>query len=300
MTLYGSFRAPLVASIVSLVATSTGCVDIVATGSGLGYSEREEKRFSVDGRPAVKLQTFDGAIEVRSWDRPEVLVEIEKRALDKELLGDIEVRTEQNGSQVSVEVRVRSGSGGHWVQHRSAHLTVSLPASSDLVAQTGDGAIDVERVTGRIELRTGDGAIRGQDLSGDVNARTGDGSIRLNGIDGRLDLDTGDGMIVAAGKLTGLRARSGDGSVRIHVEPGSAVLEDWDVVTGDGSVTVDVPATFDAELDARTGDGHVSVNGAVLSRTIESTRRSIRGRLGDGGRSIHLRSGDGAIRLDRS
>lgn len=298
MGLTESFRGPLLGVISVLAAAGAGCVDIVATG-GVGYVERDEKRFQVEGRPEVKLSTFDGSIEIRPWDQPEVLVEIEKRALDKNLIGDIEIRTEQHGTQVSVEVRLKSGSGG-WGRHRSARLTVSLPASSDLVATTGDGAIDVERISGRIDLRSGDGAIRGQDLSGDVSARTGDGSIRLDRIDGRLDLDTGDGSIVAGGKLTSLRARSGDGSMRIHVEPGSAALEDWDVVTGDGSVTVDLPDDFDAELDARTGDGHVSVSGRVLSRTTESTRRSIRGRLGEGGHAFHLRSGDGSIRVGRS
>jgi hypothetical protein len=211
-----------------LAATGAACVDIVATG-GAGYIEREEKRFPVAGRPQITLSTFDGAIEVRTWEQPEVLVEIEKRALDKDLIGDIEVRTEQDGSQITVEVRMKSGSSA-WGLHRSARLKVSLPASSDLTAKTGDGAIDVERVSGRIDLRSGDGAIRGQELSGDVTARTGDGSIRLDRIDGRLDLDTGDGSIVAAGTFTRLRVRSGDGSVRIHVERGSTALEDWDVV----------------------------------------------------------------------
>ena len=298
MGLTDSFSAPLLAALTGLAAAGAGCVDIVATG-GVGYVEREEKRFPVAGRPEVTLSTFDGAIEVRTWDQPEVLVEVEKHALDKDQIGDIEVRTEQNGNQVSVEVRIKSGSSG-WRIHRSAHLKVSLPASSDLVAKTGDGAIDVERVSGRIDLRSGDGSIRGQELSGDVVARTGDGSIRLDRVDGRLDLDTGDGSIVAAGKFTRLRARSGDGSVRIHVEAGSTALEDWDVVTGDGPVTIDLPDRFDAELDAHTGDGHVSVSDRVLSRTIESTKRTIRGRLGEGGHSFHLRSGDGSIRVGRS
>jgi hypothetical protein len=206
----------------------------------------------------VTLSTFDGAIEVRPWDQPQVLVEIEKRALDKDLMDDIEVLTEQNGSRVSVEVRTKPGSS-HWGSHRSARLIVSLPATSDVMAKSGDGAIDVEGVSGRIDLRSGDGAIRGHELTGDVTARTGDGSIRLDRIDGRLDMNTGD-----------------------------------------GSVTIDFPERFDAELDAHTGDGHVSLSGRVLSNMTESTRRGIKGRLGEGGHAFRVRSGDGSIRLGRS
>jgi len=297
MRLTDSFRAPLLTAI-ALATIGSGCVDIVATAN-LGYVEREEKRFTVQGRPEVTLSTFDGAIEVRPWDQPQVLVEVEKRALDKNLMNDIEVRTEQNGSHVSVEVRTRSGSS-HWGTHRSARLIVSLPATSDVIAKTGDGAIDVEGISGRIDLRSGEGSIRGHELTGEVMARTGDGSIHLDRIDGRLDMNTGDGSIVAAGKFTGLRARSGDGSVRIQVEPGSTALEDWDVLTGDGSVTIDFPERFDVELDAHTGDGHVSMSGRVLSTMTEHTRRGIKGKLGEGGHAFRVRSGDGSIRLGRS
>jgi hypothetical protein len=71
-------------------------------------------------------------------------------------------------------------------------------------------------------------------------------------------------------------------------------------MTGDGSVTVDLPDSFDAELDAHTGDGRVSVSDELLSGTTQTSRRSIRGRLGEGGHALHLRSGDGSIRLGRS
>lgn len=285
-------------SVLALVLAATGCVDIVATG-GLGYVEREEKRFPTSGRPDVVLSTFDGSIEVRAWDQPEVLVVVEKHALDRQLVADIEVIAEQSGSRVTVEARLRPGRRG-WSVSRGARLIVSMPASADLRATSGDGSISVERITGRLELRSGDGSIRGHDLSGDIRAQTGDGSIRLDQIEGRLDLGTGDGSIAASGRLSTLRARSGDGSVRIRAESGSRAAEDWDVSTGDGSVTIDLPDRFDAELDAHTSDGRVSVSSRVFSETAQSTRRSIRARLGEGGRLLRLRSGDGSIRLGRS
>ena len=47
-------------------------------------SARDEKRFTVTGTPTVHLTTFDGAIEIQSWDKPDVLVEVEKRGATKE------------------------------------------------------------------------------------------------------------------------------------------------------------------------------------------------------------------------
>jgi hypothetical protein len=169
-------RGWLALSTLALALAGSGCVDIVATG-GMGYVEREEKRFTMDGRPDVSVATFDGSIAVRSWDRPEVLVEVEKYALDRDLVADIEVLSEQSGNRVTVEVRLKRTRRG-WGVHRGARLIVSMPEAGDLQATSGDGSIDVEHITGRVELRSGDGSIRGRVLSGDIRARTGDGSIR--------------------------------------------------------------------------------------------------------------------------
>jgi DUF4097 and DUF4098 domain-containing protein YvlB len=183
---------------------------------------------------------------------------------------------------------------------RSAKLIVSAPASSNLSAKSGDGAIDVDRITGRIELRSGDGSIRGRSLGGEVRAHTGDGAITLDGVKGALDVDTGDGSIRASGAFTSLRARTGDGSVDIRADPGSSPTDDWSITSGDGSITLELPDGFNGDLDAHTGDGRVHVENVTLSNvTGEIGKSSVRGRLGSGGRAVKVRTGDGSITLRR-
>ena len=134
-----------------------------------------------------------------------------------------------------------------------------------------------------MQLRSGDGCIRGRSLAGDVNAHTGDGSIKLESVNGTLNVDTGDGSIALGGMLTSVHARSGDGSVTIHAEPGSTPNADWDITTGDGSVTLAVPDGFGAELDAHTGDGGIRMEDITLSNvTGKIGRNTLRGRLGAG------------------
>lgn len=291
-------RASLAAGALAVVMAGSACVEIDAIDS-LRYVEREEARFAVTGRPEVTVTTFNGSIEVRPWDRPEVLVEVEKHASSKDAAADIEVRTGQEGNRVTIEARLKSLGHFGFGLGRSARLIVSVPAASDVLATSGDGSIDVERIDGRIDLRSGDGEIRGRNLSGDLRVQTGDGSIRLEDIDGELDLATGDGSIVASGRLSALHARTGDGRMTIRVEPGSVAEDDWSISTGDGSILLELPEDFNAEIDAHTGDGRVAVRGG-LSRTVESTRRSVRGKLGSGGHAVRVRSGDGSITLRRS
>lgn len=280
-----------------LGTVSSGCVDIVATGTSR-YVERVERSFAVTGRPDVSVSTFDGSIEVRSWDRPDVLVVIEKMASDKGAAERIEVRAEQTGNRIVLDVvpPADQHSPLDWTRSRGARLIVSMPEAGDLRAKSGDGSIVVERLVGRIQLQSGDGSIRARDLSGDLAFHTGDGSIRLDDVSGKLDVSTGDGSIVIAGRLSTLKARSGDGSVRIQATEGSGRAGDWDIVTGEGTVTLQVADDFGAELDARTGDGRVRVQGVeVGDRQTSRERRELHARIGDGGRQVRVRTGDGAI-----
>jgi len=274
-------RLALAAVLATLVA-GPGCVVI---GADLNrYVERDEKRFTMSGKPDVVLATFDGSIEIRPWDRPDVQVVIEKRGRDHDDVANIEVKVEQQGNHLEVSaIEPKRHHGGFHFNARSARLIVSVPAASDVSAKSGDGSIDVERVNGHMQLRSGDGSIRGRMLGGDVDANTGDGSIKLDG------------------KLSGVRVHTGDGSVIVRVEAGSTSTADWDIVTGDGSVTLEIPEGFGAEVDAHTGDGRIHMRDMTLSNVTGTIgKNSLRGRLGDGGRALRVRTGDGSITLKRS
>jgi DUF4097 and DUF4098 domain-containing protein YvlB len=267
-----------------LALMSTGCVDIV--GADLKQVVREEKHFDVSGKPEVVLSTFDGSIEVRPWNQPGVQVVVEKRGRDDADIRSIEVKTEQSGNRITVDARAErhANRGLHigWYVGRSAKLIVSVPAASDVNAKSGDGSIDIEGVTGAIVLHSGDGSIRARDLAGDVDVSTGDGSVHMDG------------------RFQALRAHSGDGSLRIQAGRGSAVAKDWDITTGDGSVTLEIPDGLNAELDAHTGDGRISLTDVTVSNVQGEIRRNdVRGRLGSGGGALRIRTGDGSITLRR-
>jgi len=263
------------------------------------YVEREKKDFQVSGTPDLVLSTFDGSIEVRAWDRPEVSIEIEKRAADKQAADQIEVKATQSGNRVTLEVR-QPNEGGHFgfSVSRSARLIASVPRQANLDAHTGDGSIVIERVAGRVRLDTGDGSLKATELAGDLRAHTGDGSITLDRVDGRIDADTGDGSITLNGKLEGVRLKTGDGSVRVRAGDGSRMADDWDIHTGDGTITLQLPEPFDAELDAHAGDGHVSVSSAAVKG--EVSKDTVRGQMGAGGRSLRITTGDGSITIAKS
>ncbi|MSO35683.1 MAG: hypothetical protein EXQ50_03990 [Acidobacteria bacterium] len=201
-----------------------------------GLSARETKTFKVAGLPEIDLDTFDGAIEIHSWDKPEVEVEIEKRAMDQSLIDQIKVEATQQGDKIVLKVTgpSRTDFGGVTIGvHISptARLRVVVPRASNIVA------------------------------------RSGDGSIRLDKVSGKLDLETDDGSIGFEGKPSFLRLKTGDGSVRSSH-----------------------PMLDDERDERRSGEG---------GDDRRERRRVMRTKMGDGGKTLRVRTGDGTIRIDR-
>jgi hypothetical protein len=287
-----------------LVVAVAGAPACVVSVDHEGTIERLDKRFTVDKDKAADLHlySFDGAIEVRSWDRPEVLVQVEKRGQDKDVVSKIEILSEQKDGKILVEARYsgRTGFVSFGVYHSpSARLVASVPRNINLVLRTSDGSVLVERVKGRTEIRTGDGSIRATETSGELTAETGDGSIQIDDVNGRVEARTGDGSIRLTGTPNVLRARSGDGSISLRIRSGATMVEDWMIATGDGSVSVELPDGFNAEIEAEpSSDGRVR-NDLTLFDASGGTReaRTLKGRLGEGGKRLTLRTSDGTIRL---
>jgi|SRR5688572_14322384 len=273
------------------------------------FIEREEKRFPAGASPQVTLVTFDGSIQVRPWDRPEVMIEIEKRGSDKAAVDGIQIVADAKDDRINLEVK-RPASEKHFIgigihHSTSAKLIASVPRGSRLNVTTRDGSITVDRVDGRLELRTDDGSVRVSEAAGDLVIVTRDGSITLERVAGRIDARTGDGGIRVTGAPTSLLLETRDGSVVVRAERDTVMQENWSVRTGDGSVVMELPEGFGAEIDAETQDGSVRSELAVAGEAAgggerRDARRYLRGKLGAGGKVLKLRTNDGSIRLRTS
>lgn len=290
----------LTASGLLLCASSLAACSINVDNQG--FIVREEKRFPVTGVAELSLNTFDGAVEVRGWDRPEVVVEIEMRAEDKEAVEKITVLAEQTGQKIKVEVRHSGRSrfvGIGPFTSPSARIIVNAPRKSNLDVRTGDGSVVVEQIDGLMELRTADGSIHATETSGNLLAESGDGSLTLEDVEGRVEARTDDGTIRISGVPGVVRARSGDGSIVLRIRRGTVMTEDWLVATSDGSVSAELPDDFNVMIEAEPGSDSRARSDLKLADQVGGTReqRSLRGRLGTGGKTFTLRSGDGSIRL---
>jgi len=289
-----------------LSAGAAACT--IDVGGGDAIVKREERRFTVTGPAELDLRTFDGSIQLRSWDRDEVVVDIERRGRDEAAVAALDVAVKQDGNRIVVEAPEPKDAPDliHIGPFRSASvsLVVTVPRKTNVTARTGDGSISVSDLSGIVDLSSGDGSIEARHIEGDLRIRTGDGAIDIVDAAGRVEANSGDGSVDLSGRLEALDVRTGDGSVIVDLFDGGVLKTDSEVNTGDGSITVRLPASFDAELEAHTGDGGVHVSGVPAEavtddRSSGERRDSLRATLGKGGRMLRLRSGDGSINVSR-
>jgi hypothetical protein len=279
-------------------------------------AEEWNKSYTVSGRSQVHVETNDGSVQTFTGDTKQVEFHVTYNGyeLDKTL----HIDSRQDGDTVQITARVNGHWGFSWGGHnRGLKIEVHMPKDADLQVDTGDGSVTTQTISGKLKIHTGDGSVRADQVDGDVDIDTGDGSITVNGakgdirlrtgdghiegrnLDGKVDAYSGDGHITLDGRLDSLTVKTGDGSIDARIRPGSKIDSGWSIRTGDGSVDVVLPAELQANIEASTNDGHISLGIPV---TVEGTfsNSQIHGKMNGGGQPIVIHTGDGSIRLSKA
>lgn len=264
-----------------ITRASREAVDATAAIAGVNPGsyrliERDSKSFTVTGAPRVIVETFDGAVNVRAWDKQEVSYSVVKRARDEENMRAVRISSEQRGDEVIIRAEFDKATASRLGNEAAtAAFDLFVPRQANLRVSSGDGRLSIEGVNGEMQARTSDGAVDVRDSKGQLRVETGDGRVRINNFDGAATVSTGDGGINLDGRFTRLSAS-----------------------TGDGSVSLSLPA--DANATIETNANSVFNDGVAASEDNDETKRVRRWRIGSGGNLLTLKTGDGRIYLRRS
>jgi DUF4097 and DUF4098 domain-containing protein YvlB len=254
------------------------------------------KTFTVTGHAKVRVLTDDGNVRVSTGDIKQVEVRVEYSGY--RLDHDLHVEATQAGDAVQVTAKTSGFHIGFGMRHATIRVEIHMPKDADLEVNTGDGSVEADSINGNLDVHTGDGHIDVQGAKGNIRLHTGDGHIEGRDLDGRADITTGDGHVNIEGRFDALNIKTGDGSVMARVGHGSKVSSPWNIHTGDGSVDLDLPGDLQANLDASTNDGRISLGFPVtVEGTFSSTK--ISGKINGGGQPIVVRTGDGSIHLNK-
>jgi Putative adhesin len=292
---------------------------LIAAGAFVAPSASAEewnKSYTVSGRAQVRAETNDGAVQIFTGDSKQVEFRVTYNGY--ELDKNLHIDSHQDGDSVAINARVQGHWGFSWGGHnRGLKIEVHMPKDADVQVDTGDGSVTMESLNGRVKIHTGDGSVRADQVAGDVDIDTGDGSITVSGakgdirlrtgdghiearnLDGKVDAYSGDGHITLEGRLDGLNVKTGDGSIDARIRPGSKIDSGWSIRTGDGSVDVTLPGELQANIEASTNDGHITMG---IPLTVEGTfsTSQLHGKMNGGGQPIVIHTGDGSIRLSKA
>ena len=297
----------------SLVATL-----LVVAVPALAAGPINESR-ALDPRGRVEVENIKGSIEVRAWDRPEVRIE--------GTLGDgvEKLEIEGGGKRLRVKVKYPSRNGMLNFGNRERtgptvlRLMVPLRADLDLSAVAADitawgiapaslkiqnvsgdtkvaGApddVEVNSVSGAVDLTINRGNLRAESVSGDirVSGRLGE-EVDVESVSGDIVLRVLDS---AVRRLDGASV-SGDMSLQMTLAPRARVR--LESVSGD--VDLRLPRSTSAEVRAESFSGTLRAPGATVQRPQHGPGSSLRQRYGAGDADVSIEtfSGDAELRLD--
>lgn len=221
------------------------------------FCEVREFRLAPDGLLSVDGGS-NGGIEVRGWDRDEVLVRAKVEAWSdredpKTIVDTIEILTDDARVHAEAPGRGNWRSGG-W----AVSFDVTVPFASDLSLDATNGGISISEVTGELHFHTTNGGIRLEDIGGDARGRTTNGGIDVE-----------------------LEAREWSG-------------RELDLRTTNGAVTLAVPPEFQADLTASTVNGGIYTDFPVVVQGRFNSKR-LEAELNGGGAPIRLETVNGRV-----
>ena len=270
---------------------------VAACAAGNAQAQDWTKTYTVSGRAHVRVDTNDGAVRVTTGDSKQI--ELRVIYAGYQLDRNLTINSRQDGDQVEFSARVHNSGFFSWNVHKTLRLEVHMPREGDLNVDTGDGSVEAQALTGNLDIHTGDGHIRVDGAKGNIRLRTGDGSIEGRDLDGTLEANTGDGHVTVEGRFDGLNIKTGDGSISARAGAGSKLASGWTIHTGDGSVDMTLPGDLQANIEASTNDGRISLGIPVTVEGTFSTSK-ISGKMNGGGQQLSIHTGDGSIHLSKT
>ena len=178
---------------------------------------------------------------------------------------------------------------------RRVNFTVRVPKGVNVGVGSGNGDVSVGGATAEVRAASGNGRVR-VTAGGAVHASSGNGDVAVDHAGGPVRASSGNGRVTVATSRGPVNASSGNGDIEVSMDAIADVSDDMELSSGNGTVTVTVPADFAGELDASTGSGKffsdfpLTIRGRIDPRHVRAT-------IGRGGRRLTMRSGNGDVEL---
>jgi len=225
------------------------------------HSEVREEHLATAAQNVIN-PAQNGSIHVHGWSNSDILVKacVQSSAHDS---GTAEAIAKQvtitDGPGRVVAKGPANTQGNSWW---SVSYDVWLPTSSSLDLQAYNGSVHVEGTQGQIHARTLNGSLTLKDVSGDVDGETTNGSLTVD------------------------------------LAPGSSQAKELKLKTVNGSIHLQLPSTFGADVEASTVNGSVK-NEFAEDQAAKHQSHNQKFTIGGGGSKIEADTVNGSVHISR-
>ncbi|MFF8772762.1 DUF4097 domain-containing protein [Kitasatospora sp. NPDC015120] len=181
---------------------------------------------------------------------------------------------------------------------RTASVTLTVPAATEVKTGTVSAATTVSGITGHVSTQTAGADITLVGLAGRTDARTVTGDVDAQSVAGQLRLNTVSGRLtVVAGTAEKVSANAVTGAVTLDLA--AAAPTEIKVNTVSGAVGVRLPSLADTKVEAGTTSGDLSSSFDELKVAGSWGTKRLSGQLGDGKGSLSVTTVSGAVTVLR-
>jgi DUF4097 and DUF4098 domain-containing protein YvlB len=244
---------------------------LAATGS-----DSVERKVAADPKGEVVISNVSGTIDVRGWDRNEVLVTghlgrgVER--LDVESSGGrtfIKVvlpRGNSHDGDADIEVSVPKGSSVEVTAVSADVSSRGVLGAQRLKSVSGEVTADIAGDESDVRSVSGDVTVRGNGAPIRLRVSSVSGSLDLSNIAGSLDVVTVSGDArVQMGETREVRGRTTSGNLTVSGKLTRDGRVDVEGVSGDLTLQVSAPGGVSAEVESFSGD----IQGCLASGKVE-------------------------------
>ena len=145
---------------------------------------------------------------------------------------------------------------------RSARISISVPATTDISASTVSADALINGARAKVKANTVTGSLTLDDIIGDVDANSVSGDIECHSLVGdfRANLVSG-ALTVQASRLSKIKLITVGGDITLDLTDGGAQIQSNSV---SGDVTVRIPQGGGYDVSARTAAGHIVIDGQSM------------------------------------
>jgi hypothetical protein len=261
--------------------------------SGIPWSESADGEqilnLPIPANKLVQVHNGNGRTSIIGEERDDIEVTATKQARAEcpnaasELVGSMNIAADEvNGTlEIGIEIPRK------WNRYGRVALAIRMPNSIQTEVSSSNGKVNVcgMRANGSVSIR---------DVVGDLVVSAANAKVCCKHTCGKLSARSSNGNVEIHDHSGTIDAMTSNGSIRASVA--QIDQEGVTLSTSNGRIMLDLPETVDAEVDVRVDNGVIRNDRSEDPGITESAGR-VRGKFGEGGPLIKLRTSNGTISI---